>query len=164
MNRTRRTGYLAGMLTIALVAHDEHKQELLSIIAEHRDFLARHRLITTSATGGAIEEKLGLCSERVGHGPEGGDVRLAHRVLDAEVDVVIFLRSFTRMQGHEDDIRMLVRVCHLADCILATNCGTAKFVLDSLARKEADRPAALPSPLPSWPSIPSARRPLPSAG
>jgi len=124
-------------LTIALVAHDDHKQELLNIVGEYHRFLDRHTIITTSATGRAIEEKFGLRHESVGHGPDGGDVRLAHRVLDATVDVVIFLRSSTMVQGHEDDIRMLVRVCHLADCILATNFATARLVLDTLAAGHA---------------------------
>jgi methylglyoxal synthase len=131
------------VMTIALIAHDDHKQELLNIIGDHREFLEHQRLITTSATGRAIEEKFGLRSQSVGHGPDGGDVRLAHRVLDAEVDVVIFLRSCTMVQGHEDDIRMLVRVCHLADCLLATNFATAKLVLDTLAAQQpATRTAA----------------------
>lgn len=127
------------MLTIALVAHDDRKLELLNIIAGHREFLAGQRLIMTSGTGRAIEEKFGLHGESVGHGPDGGDVRLAYRVLDAAVDVVIFLRSCTMVQGHEDDIRMLIRVCHLSDCILATNFATAKLVLDTLASRAAER-------------------------
>jgi len=43
-------------MTIALVAHDDHKQELLNIIEGHTGFLGRHRLITTSATGRAIDD------------------------------------------------------------------------------------------------------------
>jgi methylglyoxal synthase len=37
---------------------------------------------------------------------------------------------------------MLVRVCHLADCLLATNFATAKLVLDTLARQQAVIPTA----------------------
>lgn len=131
--RTRHQRDGDAQLRIALVAHDDHKEALLQTIVEHRDFLGRQTLYATSGTGQAIKNRYGLSAQSVGHGPTGGDVRLAHLVLDGEIDAVIFLRSCTMVQGHEDDIRMLVRVCHMADCILATNFATARLVLDGLA-------------------------------
>jgi methylglyoxal synthase len=43
---------------IAMVAHDNRKQELIEWSARNKDMLARHELIGTGTTGRLLEENL----------------------------------------------------------------------------------------------------------
>ena len=66
---------------LALVAHDEKKDDLLQLAARHRSTLANLRLIATGHTGGQIAETLGLEVDRVHSGPEGGDLEIGARIV-----------------------------------------------------------------------------------
>ncbi|MEY4251218.1 MAG: hypothetical protein RL691_99, partial [Actinomycetota bacterium] len=51
--------------TIALVAHDNMKDELLQWVGAHRDELSRHILVGTGTTGRLVNEPTGLAVERL---------------------------------------------------------------------------------------------------
>ncbi len=127
--KRRRNG---AKLRIALLASDDCKDVLAHFVSRHRDFFARQELIATSGTCTAIRAHAELVVASIGHGPEGGDIVLAHAVLVGDVDAVIFLRSGMEVHAHEDDISMLLRVCNMTNCVLATNVATAELVVASL--------------------------------
>jgi methylglyoxal synthase len=85
----------------------------------NRSMLATWRLIATSSTGQLLERKVGLKVERVLSGVEGGDLQVAARVAQGEVEAVIFLVDPFDRHAHEPDIQGLQRVCQVHDVPLA---------------------------------------------
>ena len=55
---------------IALVAHDERKEDLLMWVRRHTDTRARHQLFATGTTGKLLDDQCGLTIDRMqpGHG------------------------------------------------------------------------------------------------
>ncbi len=117
------------MKTIALIAHDGKKDEMLAFAREYRDTLAKFHLIGTGTTGGLVHEKVGLDVERMLSGPIGGDVQIAARVVTGEVDAVLFFIDSLARHPHDPDIQTLQRLCVVHDVPLATNPATARLIL-----------------------------------
>jgi methylglyoxal synthase len=118
--------------TIALIAHDRKKDDMVSFAKQYQAFLATYRLIATGTTGLRIESATGLTVERKLSGPLGGDAQIAAEVVTGEVVAVIFLIDPLYAQPHEPDIRALLRICEVYDVAIATNLATAVAVVTSL--------------------------------
>lgn len=119
---------------IALIAHDEKKDDLIEFVRTHRDILQECHLIATGTTGKRVIDEVGLEVERMLSGPYGGDQQIGSRVAFGEVDAVIFLRDPLTAQPHEPDITALLRVCDVHNVPLATNLATADLILHALGR------------------------------
>ena len=122
------------MTTIALIAHDAKKQDMVAFIRRFEGALARHRLIATAATGQLIRDSTGLRIETVLSGPQGGDLQIGARVAAGEVDMVIFLRDPLAAQPHEPDIAALLRVCEVHNVPFVTNIAGAQILVSSIDR------------------------------
>jgi methylglyoxal synthase len=122
------------MTTIALIAHDAKKQDMVAFIRRFEAALARHRLIATAATGQLIRDSTGLRVETVLSGPQGGDLQIGARVAAGEVDMVIFLRDPLAAQPHEPDITALLRVCEVHNVPFVTNIAGAQILISSIDR------------------------------
>jgi methylglyoxal synthase len=122
------------MTTIALIAHDAKKQDMVAFIRRFEAALARHRLIATAATGQLIRDNTGLRVETVLSGPQGGDLQIGARVAAGEVDMVIFLRDPLAAQPHEPDIAALLRVCEVHNVPFVTNIAGAQILISSIDR------------------------------
>lgn len=120
------------MKTIALIAHDRKKPDIVAFATAHRDKLARHRLIGTGTTSARITEATGLHVEPMLSGPMGGDQQIGGLVAEGKVDLVIFLRDPLMAQPHEPDIAALMRVCDVHDVPLSTNLAGANLLLAAL--------------------------------
>lgn len=120
-------------ITVALIAHDSKKDDMVALVARHAVTLSRYRLIATGTTGQRIQQGTTLTIDRMLSGPHGGDTQIAARVVSGEVAAVIFLLDPLYAQPHEPDIRALLRVCEVHNVPLATNVATADIVLSSLA-------------------------------
>ncbi|HMM20402.1 MAG TPA: methylglyoxal synthase [Selenomonadales bacterium] len=120
------------MSTIALIAHDRKKQEILAFVREYRDLLAPHTLVGTATTGTLISEKTGLEVRRYLSGPLGGDLQIGALIACQEIDLVIFLRDPLTAQPHEPDITALLRVCDVHNVPVATNERAAELLLKAL--------------------------------
>jgi methylglyoxal synthase len=120
-------------LRIALIAHDQKKQEILSLVEEHLEFLSRHELIATSTSGKLIAAELKLAVNTVLSGPLGGDAQISALAATGQLEAIIFLRDPLTAQPHEPDISALMRICDVHGIPLATNRGTASYLLRSLA-------------------------------
>lgn len=127
--------------TIALIAHDGKKDDMIRFVRGHRSGLERFHLIATGATGERIAQATGLPIERMLSGPLGGDAQIAARVAEGRVDCIIFLVDPLYAHPHEPDIQGLVRVCNVHNVPIATNEATAQLVLAGL---EAKLPAGQP--------------------
>lgn len=119
--------------TIALIAHDGKKDEIVEFAARHRAALAALRLVATATTGRLLREQVGLEVESVLSGPLGGDVQIAARVATGEIAAVIFLVDPLAAHPHDPDVQATLRVCNVHDVPLATNLATAALVLAGLS-------------------------------
>ena len=130
------------MNTLALIAHDNKKVDLVAWATFNRDTLAGFRLVGTSQTARLVRKKVGLDVEQLLSGPEGGDAQIAAMVAMGEVRAVFFFVDPLSAQPHDPDIRALLRVCNVHNVALATNLMTADLVIQGLARELALLPRA----------------------
>lgn len=117
---------------VALIAHDERKQQLAEFVGRHRETLKHFPLIATRTTGTRLRAELGLDIELVQSGPQGGDLQVGARIAEDQVLAVIFFRDPLTAQPHEPDVTALLRICDVHDVPLATNVGSAKAVIEWL--------------------------------
>jgi methylglyoxal synthase len=122
---------------IALIAHDEKKDDLVRFVRERLDFFRRQTLVATGSTGRRLQQELGLDIECVAHGPHGGDLIIGGRVAQGLVKAVLFFRDPLTAQPHEPDVSALMRVCDVHQVALATNLNTAAAVVASLQNASA---------------------------
>lgn len=122
--------------TLALIAHDARKDDLVAFARRRYDDLARFNLIATGTTGGRLVEEAGLEVACLLSGPVGGDVQIGAHLLDGGVVGVLFLRDPMTAHPHEPDIQALLKLCDIHGIPVATNEITAELVLDGLVRAE----------------------------
>lgn len=118
------------MKTIALIAHDGKKDEMIKFAARYKEKLMGFDLMATGTTGGLIHDKVGLEVRRMLSGPIGGDVQIANEVVQGKVAAVIFFVDYLEKHPHDPDIQTLLRLCNIHDVPLATNPATARLILD----------------------------------
>lgn len=122
---------MAKKRTIALIAHDGKKAELIAFVKDNMEFFRSFSLIATSTTGTHVR-KTGLKVRKLLSGPLGGDAQIAALVATGKVDAVIFMRDPLGMHPHEPDIYSLLRMCDVHDIPLATNPSTAQLIVKGL--------------------------------
>ncbi|WAL58538.1 methylglyoxal synthase [Thermocoleostomius sinensis A174] len=120
--------------TIALIAHDSKKDDIVEFARQYTPLLGRYRLIATGTTGQRIEVATGLPIERLLSGPLGGDAQIAAEVATGGVLAVIFLVDPLYAQPHEPDIQALLRICNVHNVPLATNLATAEAIVARFAK------------------------------
>lgn len=113
------------MKTIALIAHDRKKEDMVLFVQKHLSILQKHNLVATATTGKLIKENTGLEVTTYLSGPLGGDMQIGALIASQSIDIVIFLRDPLTAQPHEPDITALLRVCDVHNVPVATNecCG-----------------------------------------
>lgn len=123
-------------LTIALVAHDNRKVDMVEWAVHNASFLEHHHLVCTGTTGGLVQEALeeeGCHIEmtRMHSGPMGGDAEIAAMVVRKEINLAVFLIDDLSAQPHEADIQMLLRQCRVHNVPIACNRYSADLMLTS---------------------------------
>lgn len=123
-------------LTIALVAHDHRKADMVDWAVYNADLLSHHNLVCTGTTGGlikaAFEEKdIHVEITCMHSGPMGGDAEIAAMVVRNEVDLAVFLIDDLNPQPHEADIQMLLRQCRVHNVPIACNRYSADLMITS---------------------------------
>ncbi len=116
---------------IALIAHDNRKQDLLDWVRFNRETLAQHRLFATGTTGNLIARETGLDVVAFKSGPLGGDVQIGAKIVEGEIDILIFFWDPLEAQPHDPDIKALLRIAVLQNIPVACNRATADFLLSS---------------------------------
>jgi methylglyoxal synthase len=94
---------------VALLAHDEKKQDLFDWAKFNRELLAEHDLYATRTTGKILEE-LGLRLVKLESGPLGGDQQIGAKICEGEIDFVVFFSDPLEPLPHDPDIRALLRI------------------------------------------------------
>lgn len=119
--------------TIALIAHDGKKDDIIRFVKTYHRFLQGYHLIATGTTGERLTQTTGLPIRRMLSGPHGGDAQIAAQVAEGKVDCVIFLVDPLYAHPHEPDIQGLMRICNVHNIPLATNEATGSLVLTAMA-------------------------------
>ncbi len=116
---------------IALIAHDGKKRELVAWVERNADILKNHFLCGTGTTARLIAEQTGLPVKGYSSGPLGGDQQIGSRIVEGNIDFVVFLWDPLESQPHDPDVKALLRIAVVYDIPIANNLATADFLLNS---------------------------------
>lgn len=117
--------------TIALVAHDSRKKDLLQWCVNHQETLKNHDLVATGTTGSLISKSLGLKIHSFLSGPLGGDFQIGNAIVEEQVDMLIFFWDPLESLGHDPDVKALLRLATLYNIPMACNQTSADFFMGS---------------------------------
>lgn len=120
-------------MTIAIIAHDGKKPEMVAFVKDHIDLFKQKKidLLATGTTGSHLENA-GLQVNKMASGPIGGDAQIASLIVEGKVDMVIFFRDPLGKHPHEPDVQMLMRLCDVHNIPLATNPASADRFVQTL--------------------------------
>jgi methylglyoxal synthase len=125
---------------IALIAHDNCKDDLLEWARYNRGTLAGHQLFATGTTGEILSTELDLEITRFFSGPLGGDQQVGAGIAEGRIDFVIFFWDPLDAHPHDVDVKALLRIAVVYNIPIACTRASADFMLSSpLMREEYDR-------------------------
>ncbi|SIS73319.1 methylglyoxal synthase [Alicyclobacillus vulcanalis] len=119
-------------MNVALIAHDNKKDDMVNLAIAYQNILKHHNLFATGTTGRRIREATGLEVHCFQSGPYGGDQQIGAMVANDEMDLVIFLRDPLTAQPHDPDISALLRICDVHNVPLATNLAAAEVLVRAI--------------------------------
>ncbi|MBP0577813.1 methylglyoxal synthase [Labrys sp. LIt4] len=119
--------------TLALVAHDLKKDEMVEFARTHRTILARFNLVATGTTGGRV---LAACPELsltpLKSGPLGGDQQIGALIAEGQVHGLFFFVDPLSPLPHDVDVKALTRLALVYDIPMALNASTAHMIVGQL--------------------------------
>jgi len=125
---------------IALVAHDNRKEDLVNWVKKNKDKIEKHFLCGTGTTAKLIADATELPIIAFKSGPLGGDQQIGSRIAEGYIDFMVFFWDPLEAQPHDPDVKALLRIAVLYDIPVANNRSTADFLLSSpLMDQEYDR-------------------------
>jgi methylglyoxal synthase len=119
--------------TLALIAHDGKKADIVAFALAHKAVLERYELVGTRTTGQLLRDKCGLNIKLMLSGPVGGDAQIASQVAEGKIEAVFFFVDPLTANPHDPDIQSLLRICNVHDVPLATNAATASYIISTKA-------------------------------
>jgi methylglyoxal synthase len=139
--------------TIALVAHDNRKRDLIEWVQWNYQTLVNHKMVCTGTTGRLVERAIGKKLEENGlpaagfdvvklkSGPLGGDQQLGAMIAESKIDCVIFFWDPMQPHPHDVDVKALLRITVVYNVPTACNRATADFIISSPLMSEQYQPA-----------------------
>ena len=134
--------------TVALVAHDNRKRDLIEWVQWNYKTLINHQLVCTGTTGRLVERAISKKLEEGGEaanefalvklksGPLGGDQQLGAMIAEGKIDVVIFFWDPMEPHPHDVDVKALLRITVVYNVPTACNRATADFMISSPLMEE----------------------------
>ena len=117
--------------SIALIAHDSNKHELIEWCRANKDILAKHDLCGTGTTARMITDQTGLSVKGYNSGPLGCDQQIGAKIVEGQIDFVIFFSDPLTAQPHDPDVKALLRIAQVYDIPIANNKASADFMISS---------------------------------
>ena len=121
---------------IALIAHDGKKQEMLEWCEKNKEILQKHKLCGTGTTARMITDHVGIPVKGYNSGPLGGDQQIGAKIVEGQINMVIFFSDPLAAQPHDPDVKALLRIAQVYDIPIANNKATADFLLQSSLMNE----------------------------
>lgn len=116
---------------IALIAHDGKKKEMIEWVEENQEILRNHFLSGTGTTARLITEMTDLPVKAYNSGPLGGDQQIGSRIVEGNIDFVVFFWDPLESQPHDPDVKALLRIAAVYDIPIAYNRASADFLITS---------------------------------
>lgn len=132
MNIDNLTMTIGKQKKIALIAHDGKKQEMLDWCEENKEILKLHKLCGTGTTARMITDRVGISVKGYNSGPLGGDQQIGAKIVEGQVNMIIFFSDPLAAQPHDPDVKALLRIAQVYDIPIANNKATADFLIHSL--------------------------------
>lgn len=128
--------------TIALVAHDNRKKDLIEWVEWNYHVLIKHSLICTGTTGKLVEEAIknklkqegkdfNFSIKKLKSGPLGGDQQIGALIAEGKIDCLIFFWDPMQPHPHDVDVKALLRIAVVYNIPIACNRSTADFMISS---------------------------------
>ena len=116
---------------IALIAHDNKKEELIQWCDRNQDILKKHFLCGTGTTARLITERTSLPVKGYNSGPLGGELQIGAKIVEGQVYFLIFFSDPLTAQPYDPDVKALLRIAQVYDIPIANNKATADFIITS---------------------------------
>ena len=124
---------------LALVAHDEKKDDLVRFARRHRKCLAAYDLYATGTTGARISAALPeLAVTALKSGPLGGDQQIGAMIAEGRISGLIFFIDPMTPMPHDVDVKALTRLAVLYDIPMALNARTAELIIGDPTRRKGE--------------------------
>jgi methylglyoxal synthase len=117
--------------SIALVAHDNKKQELVEWAKMYCDAMLRCDVYATGTTGRLLEEQLRIPVNKLMSGPLGGDQQIGALIAEAKIDILVFFWDPLEPLPHDPDIKALLRIAAVWNIPVACNRASADMIFTS---------------------------------
>jgi methylglyoxal synthase len=131
MDKTHKRIAMEHDKKIALVAHDNKKRDLVEWAKFNRDLLAHHKIYATGTTGTILESELKFPIIKLQSGPLGGDQQIGAKIVDGDIDFLIFFWDPLEPVPHDTDVKALLRMAVLWNIPVACNRASADFMISS---------------------------------
>ena len=122
--------------SIALIAHDGMKADLIQWCKDNIETLKKHSLCGTGTTARMITDATDLPVRGYNSGPLGGDQQIGAKIVEGKIDFVIFFSDPLTAAPHDPDVKALMRIAQVYDIPFANNKATADFLIHSTLMDE----------------------------
>ncbi len=91
----------------------------------NRDLLAHHEVYLTGTTGEILQGELGFAVKKLQSGPLGGDQQIGAKIVDDEINFLIFSWEPPESMPHGPDVKALSRLTVVWNIPIACNRASA---------------------------------------
>jgi methylglyoxal synthase len=122
---------------VALVAHGNKKHDLVEWAKCNKVRLSQHTIIAIGTTGTLLEQELGFPIHKLENRSHGRDQQIRAKIVDGEIDFLIFFWDPISSISLDSDIKALLRIAVIWNIPIACNRATADFMISSPLMDEA---------------------------